>query len=250
MFNEANNIVDNLDLLINEIEEYVPRFEILVVSDGSTDETNLKVFSFRHPNVKLVVVGENLGKGNAVRTGFKRAEGDYILFIDGGMELHPREIKIFIGLMALYQADIVIGSKRHPQSNVVYPWYRKFLSYCFQILIHQLFRIDVTDTQVGLKLFRKPVIDAILPHLRIDRYGFDLEILCLAKAFGFGTMLEAPVRLDYFSRNQRFIATDLAHVLRVGLSLIRDTFKLARRLRQLEREGVVKTDPSYGQGRL
>jgi len=57
------------------------------------------------------------------------------------------------------------------------------------------------------------------------------------------------VRLDYFGRSERYVVTDLAHVLRVGLSLVKDTFKLALRLRQLEKEGVVKADPSYGQGR-
>lgn len=239
VFNEAKAIIDNLDLLISEIEEYFPKFEILVVSDGSTDETNLKVFSFRHPDVKLVVVQENMGKGHAVRTGFKRAKGDYILFIDGGMELHPRDVRVFVGLMDLYQADIVIGSKRHPQSNVVYPWYRKLLSYSFQKLVHFLFAVDITDTQVGLKLFRRPVIEAVLPHLQIDRYGFDLEVLCLAQAFGFTKMLEAPVRLDYFGRSQRFIVADLSHVFRVGLSLLGDVIKLKRRLNLLQKQGVL-----------
>lgn len=237
VFNEANKIIDNLDLLITEIEEYFPRFEILVVSDGSTDETNLRVFSFRHPDIKLVVVEKNKGKGHAVRTGFSRAKGDYILFIDGGMELHPREIKIFVGLMSLYQADIVIGSKRHPQSDVEYPWYRKFLSYMFQLLVRALFAVDVTDTQVGIKLFRRQVIEAILPNLRIDRYGFDLEILCLAKAYGFGKMLEAPVRLDYFGQSQRYLLRDLAHVFRVGFSLLGDTWRLYRRLAQIRKQG-------------
>lgn len=238
VFNEANNIIDNLDLLLTEIEEYFPRFEILVISDGSTDATNLKVFSFRHPDVKLVVVEKNMGKGHAVRKGFSRAKGEYILFIDGGMELHPREIKIFVGLMSLYQADIVLGSKRHPQSDVEYPWYRKFLSYMFQLLIRFLFSVDVTDTQVGMKLFRRPVIDAILPNLRIDRYGFDLEILCLAKAYGFGKMLEAPVRLDYFSNNNRAVVKDITHVFRVGLSLLADTWRLYRRLKSIEKPGA------------
>ena len=238
VFNEAHNIVDNLDLLITEIEEYFPRFEILVISDGSTDETNLKVFSFRHPDVKLIVVEQNMGKGHAVRAGFKRATGEYILFIDGGMELHPREIKVFVGLMGLYQADIVIGSKRHPQSNVDYPWYRKFLSMLFQILIRNIFYVNVTDTQVGIKLFRKEVIDAVLPHLEINRYGFDLELLCLARTFGFSKVLEAPVRLDYFNRTTRHVWTDMIHVVKVGFSLMIDTWELYRRLKKFKTAGV------------
>lgn len=234
VFNEGPAIVENLDLLISEIEEYFARFEILVVSDGSTDGTNLKVFSFRHPDLKLVVVEENRGKGHAVRAGFRRAKGDFVLFIDGGMELHPREIKIFLGLMSLYEADMVVGSKRHPQSQVYYPWYRKFLSLLFQLMIRRLFDLDVTDTQVGIKLFRREVIESILPYLEIDRYGFDLEILTLARKMGFSKILEAPIRLDYFDRTKRNLVRDLFHVLRVGTSLVADTFRLYQRLKKID----------------
>jgi glycosyltransferase involved in cell wall biosynthesis len=233
VFNEAVQIRRNLDLLIEEVSEYFPSFEIIVVSDGSTDGTNLQLLSFRHPDVKPVILGNNSGKGSAVRAGFQAARGDYILFIDGGMEIHPKEIRVFMGLMDLYDCDIVVGSKRHPQSKVHYPWYRRLLSSVFQRLVHALFHIDVTDTQVGIKLFRREVIDAILPHLEIDRYGFDLELLSLAKIFGFGMMLEAPIRMDYFHGKKTSALREVAHVLRVGFSLLGDTWRLYHRLRQL-----------------
>ncbi len=232
VFNEAAKLVDNLDLLISEVEEHFLQFEIIVVSDGSTDGTNLTLAHFQDPNVRYKIVSKNLGKGNAVREGFKEARGDYIFFIDGGMELHPKELKIFIGLMALYNADIVIGSKRHPQSKVYYPWYRRFLSALFQKLIHFLFKIDVSDTQVGIKLFKRQVLQDVLPHLEINRYGFDLEILSLANMFGHTEILEAPIRLDYFVQSRR-VAKDLIHVINVGLSLLVDTFKLYFKLKKL-----------------
>jgi glycosyltransferase involved in cell wall biosynthesis len=237
VFNEADGIVANLDLLLSEVEDYFPRFEIIVVSDGSTDGTDRELVSFRHPDLRPLLVEKNTGKGNAVRAGFQQASGDYLLFIDGGMEIHPREIRVFVGLMQLYRCDIVIGSKRHPQSRVSYPIYRRLLSLCFQLWTRLLFRINVTDSQVGIKLFRREVIDAVLPHLRTNRYGFDLEILGLAKLKGFDQVLEAPVRLDYFGRGRRSIALDLTHVTRVGLSLLIDTLRLYRRLRRLRREG-------------
>ncbi len=233
VFNEARNLTKNLDTLLDEVEGYFPNFEVIVVSDGSTDGTDLELHSFRHPDVRPLILAENAGKGGAVRAGFSHASGDYILFIDGGMEIHPKEIRIFMGLMALYQVDIVIGSKRHPQSRVRYPWYRRILSSLYQILIHKLFDVDVTDTQVGIKLFRRDVVDAILPHLEIDRYGFDLELLSLAKLHGFGNVLEAPIRLDYFLTNERFIGTELLHVFRVGFSLLKDTLILYWRIRQV-----------------
>lgn len=236
VFNEGAKIVDNLDLLISEIENSFNRFEILVVSDGSTDETNVKVFQFKVPGLRLVAIDKNQGKGAAVRRGLMEAKGDYIFFIDGGMELHPKELRIFFGLMHLYEADIVVGSKRHPQSKIEYPWFRKLLSYLYQRLIKKLFNVNVTDTQVGMKLFRRDVIRSVLPMLKIDRYGFDLEILSLAALMGYDNVLEAPVQLDYFSKNRRNIVLELFHVFRIGMSLVRETFQLYGRIRRVRKE--------------
>lgn len=233
VFNEAVQIRRNLDLLLEEVSEYFPLFEIIVVSDGSTDGTNLQLLSFRHPDVKPVILTSNGGKGAAVRAGFQSASGDYILFIDGGMEIHPKEIRIFMGLMDLYDCDIVIGSKRHPQSKVEYPWYRRMLSSVFQRLVRALFHVNVTDTQVGIKLFRREVIAAILPYLEIDRYGFDLELLSLAQLHGYGMVLEAPIQMDYFNKNKKSIWREIAHVARISFSLLADTLHLYRRLRKI-----------------
>lgn len=235
VFNEARQITRNLDLLLDEVERYFDFFEVIVVSDGSTDGTNAKILSLKHPGVRPIIVEKNTGKGNAVRAGFQQAIGDYILFIDGGMEIHPKEIRIFMGLMSLYQCDIVVGSKRHPQAQVQYPWYRRLLSWGFQQVVRVLFKIDVTDTQVGIKLFRREVVQAVLPHMEINRYGFDLELLSLAKHMGYGQILEAPVRLDYFDSNKRFIVMDLYHVLKISYSLFLDTLNLYRRLKTIKR---------------
>jgi dolichol-phosphate mannosyltransferase len=241
VFNEATNILDNLELLISEVEPHFPDYEILVVSDGSTDGTNSVLERYKHPFVRAILFDENHGKGHTVREGFKAAVGERILFIDGGMELHPKEIRIFFGLMSLYNADLVIGSKRHPQSKIEYPLVRRILSFTYQMLIKKLFGLKVTDTQVGIKLFRREVIQAILPDLMIDRYGFDLEILALAKKKGFEQMLEAPVRMDYFSKNIRPFGREIFHIIQVGMAILKDTIRLYVRLHRLET--AVKAEP-------
>lgn len=235
VFNESTRIVDNLDLLSSELEEVFESFEILVVSDGSSDDTAYKVLQFRYPGLRLLANEHNLGKGASVRRGFQLAQGEYIFFIDGGMELHPSELRVFAGLMDLYKADIVIGSKRHPQSQIEYPWIRKILSRIYQTLIRHLFDINVTDTQVGLKLFRREVLEAILPDLTINRYGFDLELLSLARLRGYGKILEAPIRMDYFSKNRRSFGSELWHVFQVSTSLLKDTYQLHQRIKQLRK---------------
>ncbi len=229
VFNEAPHLEANLRLLVSEVEPYVGNFEVIVVSDGSTDQTN-EILATRFANrFKVVVLERNQGKGAAVRRGFELCTGEWILFIDGGMELHPKEIRIFLGLRALYDADIVVGSKRHPQSQIAYPWYRRFLSGSYQLIIRWIFDLDITDTQVGIKLFSSDVIRSIKDKLSIDRYGFDLEMLVLAKRHGFTKMLEAPIRLDYFERSQRQGLRELVHIVRVAFDVAVDTMRVYRR---------------------
>ncbi|MEK7356742.1 MAG: glycosyltransferase family 2 protein, partial [Bdellovibrionota bacterium] len=223
VFNEAPRIVENLNLLTKEIERHFSNYEVIVISDGSTDATASKLLEYDHPHLKAVLREQNSGKGAVIRTGFQMATGDYVLFIDGGMEIHPKEIRIFMGLMSVYECDIVIGSKRHPQSRIQYPWHRRVMSWMFQRLVHRLFRLDVTDTQVGIKLLRAEIVKTILPHLEINRYGFDLEILSLAKRFGYGRILEAPIHMDYFGKNERFVVQEVFHVFKIAYSLLKDT---------------------------
>ncbi len=234
VYNEGAQIQENLRLLLDEVKRYFQNVEVIVISDGSTDTTNEQLKLIADENLKKIFLENNQGKGAALRKGFKEASGDFVLFIDGGMELHPREIKIFLGLMFLYESDIVIGSKRHPQSTVYYPWYRRFLSFLFQKIVHSLFRINVTDTQVGIKMFRRDVINAIMPYLESQSYGVDIEILGFAARLGYRRILEAPVRLDYFLMNKRSFIQDGLHTLRVGSLLFKETLWIWWRLRKIK----------------
>ena len=93
-------------------------------------------------------------------------------------------------------ADAVIGSKRHPESKVYYPWFRKILSWSYHKFIYFLFGLKLKDTQSGIKLFKKSCLDVVLPKIAVKKYAFDLELLVIANKYGF-RVKEAPIKLSY-----------------------------------------------------
>ena len=140
---------------------------------------------------------KNQGKGYAVRYGMKKATGDYVAFIDSGMEIDPNGVSMLLEHMEWYNADIIAASKRHPASIVSYPFNRRVLSFIHQLLAGIIFRVKIKDTQAGLKIFKKKVLKKILPRLLEKHYAFDLEILAVANRLGFHRIYEAPIKLKY-----------------------------------------------------
>src|SRR4030043_433681 len=101
----SNELWQNIDLLDQELSPYFRDYEIIVVNDGGYLDFT-KFLSNTKPYLKLYNLPENSGKGQAIKSGFQHAKGDYIIFIDGDMELHPKDIKNFLSLMDIYNADI------------------------------------------------------------------------------------------------------------------------------------------------
>jgi len=99
--------------------------------------------------------------------------------------------------MEWYKADIIVGSKRHPASQVKYSLQRKILSLGYYYLVKFLFGVDVQDTQAGIKIFKKSVIEKVLPRLVEKKFAGDLEILVVSKLLGHNRIFEAPIKLDY-----------------------------------------------------
>jgi glycosyltransferase involved in cell wall biosynthesis len=196
-YREAQRIADNLRRLLAELDVIGVRYEVIVVSDGNTDNTALEAESVVSPNIKVVQYNVNMGKGYALRCGVSRSSGELITFIDADMELDPRYIKPFLAVMDGFDCDAVIGSKRHPMSNVNYPYVRRLLSFTYQVLLRILFNLKLRDTQTGLKLFKRKVLEEVVPLLAIKRFAFDLELLVVARQLGYLKVMEAPVDLDY-----------------------------------------------------
>lgn len=173
-------------------------YEIIFVDDGSDDKTRAKAefVARKFPKeIKVIGYSPNLGKGHAVRYGMARAKGEIIGFVDAGIELNPNGLSILLEHFEWYDADIIVGSKRHPASKVVYPWQRKILSIGYQFVVRVLFGLKVKDTQVGMKFFRRYVLEKVLPRVLVKAFAFDVELLAVASSLGFKRIYEAPVEL-------------------------------------------------------
>ena len=132
-----------------------------------------------------------------MKAGALAARGEYISFVDADLDLDPAAISRFLRLAQSESLDFVIGSKRHPDSVVHYPRSRRVGSWLYQQVVRLLFSLDVRDTQVGLKVFRREVAEEVLPLLLVKQFAFDLEFLAVARSLGYGRIKEQPVRLEY-----------------------------------------------------
>lgn len=195
MYN-AQDIAKNLQEACRILSSSIKDYEIIVVDDGSTNNCLQEARACRNSRVKIVGYRKNQGKGNAIKYGFGFARGRYIVFLDSGRDLNPKQIKSFMKIMTESGADIVVGSKRHAESVVNYPASRRVMSRIYQTVNKMLFNLNVRDTQVGLKLFKRKALEEVMPKIAIKRFAFDLELLVIANKRGF-KIVEAPIVLRY-----------------------------------------------------
>ena len=202
-YNEANHIYRNILETQKILEEVGVHYEIIVIDDGSQDETyEVALKAARDEIVMIKKTRMNYGKGQALKYGYRFVTGDLVVFLDADLDLHPRQIRILYDVMKENHADIVIGSKRHSASILKeYPKRRRVISYVYNLMVRVLFASHFRDTQTGLKLFKKSVLDDIFHRILVKRFAFDVELLMVAHHLGYKIM-DAPVVLD-FNRSHR-----------------------------------------------
>jgi len=173
-------------------------FEILAIDDGSTDGTagQIRRAEQELPHVRGLYLEQNMGKGAALRAGFERARGAFILFLDADLDLPPEQAVSFFEVMETTGADAVIGSKRHPASRLHYPLLRRIVSTGYYRFIKLAFGLPLRDTQTGLKLFRRAPLAYAFPRMLVKAFAFDLELLALIHHRGF-SIAEAPVQVVF-----------------------------------------------------
>lgn len=196
-YKQEKTIKKNIISLCEVLSQLRYPFELIVVVDGKFDKTFQEASKIKGKEVKIVGYEHNCGKGYAIRFGMSFAKGDYIAFLDAGMDLNPNGIALFLEQMEWFDADIVIGSKLHPFSKVIYPWQRRLLSWGYRSIVRTLFGLRVYDTQVGIKVFKRNVLEDVLPRLIVKRFAFDIEILAVANYLGYKRILESPIELTF-----------------------------------------------------
>lgn len=226
-FNEESRLRGTLRQVTEYLAGRGPDYEIIVVDDGSTDRTTdvALAHAARDPRCRLIRQGRNCGKGAAVRRGVAEATGTLVLFTDADLSTPiEEEAKLRQALEAGH--DIAIGSRALPDSRVELhqPWFRELMGKTYNRLIRLFLIGGIRDTQCGFKMFRAEAAREIFPLGRIDRFGFDVEILYIARLNGH-RIAEVPVRWINSPqskvrvlRDSTRMLTDLASVWFAGLA--------------------------------
>jgi glycosyltransferase involved in cell wall biosynthesis len=192
-FNEEWGIARCMTETAEALEQLGFRYEVIVIDDGSSDDTLARAQAAAAENPCLRVAGgTHLGKGSALIRGAHSARGELVLFLDADLEVHPRQLEILYRALIDQHADVVIGSKLMRSSRIDYPLKRRILSIGYYLLIRTLFRLPIHDTQTGLKLYRREVLERVAPRLLVKAFAHDLEALVNAHRLGY-RIVEAPV---------------------------------------------------------
>jgi len=213
-FNEATRITNSIVETTRFLKQANYEYELIVVDDGSFDNTYHEILKNQTDSscVRGIHLRENSGKGFALRYGSVFATGDLIVFLDADLDLHPYQIRILHKEMQDTGADLVIGSKRHPESKLDYPLHRRILSDGYYILMRLLFGLPVKDTQTGIKIIKQEALEKIFPRLLTKRFAFDLELLIIAHRMGF-RIVEAPITLGFQREFGRIKWNDVRNVV-------------------------------------
>jgi len=197
-------------------------YEVIAVVDGAVDATQTILQRIGHDKLKIIAYERNRGKGYAVRKGFDLADGRFIGYIDGDLDIDVSVISRMYEKITRAKADIVYPNKFHRESlSDVYPM-RRLISFLYRICVRILFHIDIKDTQTGAKLYRREAIKAILPHLRIDGFAFELEMCVMSARLGYRKFQEVPVSIRRHSGSSIRYGTALGVLMDTGGIFLRN----------------------------
>ncbi len=218
-YNEAKRLPKSLRQVTDYLARQSYQAEAIVVDDGSTDATAQVVaeFAAAHPTVRLIK-NSHRGKGYTVKTGMLAGQGEYIFFCDADFSMPVEEIAKFLP-PALDNYDVAIGSREiSGAKRYGEPPYRHLMGRVFNTVVRLLAVPGIEDTQCGFKCFRREVVKDIFERQTMDGWGFDVELLFIARKHGY-CIKEVPVNW-YYMANSR-------------VSPIRDSIRMFREVWQV-----------------
>jgi len=196
-YNEEHRIGESLLKVKNYLTGQDLDYEIIVIDDGSTDNTKQVATGYKAEiiNLKIISYPINKGKGYALRQGVLSSTGEAVLLTDADLSTPIEELSFMLPLISSGEYDVVIGSRGLKQSTIIkkQPWWRQDMGKIFNRIVRLLVLDDFSDTQCGFKVFSGNVARSLFKDARIDRFTYDVEILALAKKKGFN-ILEMPVK--------------------------------------------------------
>ncbi len=198
-YNEGLRIGNTLAKVRSYLETRNYPVELIVVDDGSTDDTAriLEAVEERHPAIRVLRNERNRGKGYSVRRGVLEARGRFVLFTDADLSAPIEEANKLLAALESTGADAAVGSRALERRliGIHQPWFREWAGRFFNLLVRFFTGLKLRDTQCGLKLFRRASTRRAFELQRVEGFGFDPEVLFLIERLG-GKLAEVPVRWD------------------------------------------------------
>ncbi len=232
-YNEEKNLFKNINGFNKYLSQQKYDYEIIIVNDGSTDNTWQIASELANKNnkIKLINIKKNKGKGAAVRQGLLSASGEYRLFLDADNATSIDHIeKVWPYFKEDY--DIVIGSRspkdaKNAKQVLPQPIWKKFLGICGNYIIRLLAIKGIYDTQCGFKAFTKRAVKKIIPKTTINRWGFDVEILALAQHMNYKI---AIIPVSWINSEESRVGikgyfSTLKEIIKIKLNLINKKYK-------------------------
>lgn len=218
-YNESERLAVSLPKVLDYMARTGLQGEVIVVNDGSKDDTAevVRRFALLHPDVRLLENPGNRGKGYSVRNGMLNAQGDVLLFTDADLSSPIYEAsKLFAAIDE--GADVAIGSRwlQAELQTERQPWYRQLYGRLFNLALRIVLRLNFRDTQCGFKAFTRSAAAAIFSRQRVERWGFDPELLFLANKFNLRTV-EVPVE---WAHDHRSKISPLRDGIKMGVEML------------------------------
>lgn len=220
-YNEGHRLVSSVRSIVENIDHFLPTYEVIIVNDGSTDNTLAEAKRLSREDVLVISYDKNEGKGFAIRQGMLKARGKFRLFMDVDLATDLKAIRGFYQIMASQPVDVLIGDRKSDSSfqRVRQPSLRRLLGKGFTLLSQVLLVCPFKDFTCGFKMFTARSAQLIFSRQRIRRWSFDSEVLFIARKYGLAVR-EVPVIWRHQGQSKVRLVRDILSSLS-GLLLIK-----------------------------